>query len=174
MVRLAINGYGRIGRSILRALPESPYRDHLQVVAINELADASTVLHLTRYDSTHGRFPGQLGGDDKHLTVAGRDIALLREESIDDLPWGELEVDLVLECTGAFSDRATAEKHLVQGAGKVSTPRSSTASTSIPCRLDTALPLPAPARPMGLCRSSAPWPILWASRAVPLPQFTRR
>lgn len=119
MVRLAINGYGRIGRSILRALQESPYADRLQVVAINELADAGTVLHLTRYDSTHGRFPTELEGDDSQLTIAGQGITLLRHGLIDELPWGELGIDLVLECTGAFSDRVTAEKHLQQGSGKV-------------------------------------------------------
>jgi len=119
MVRLAINGYGRIGRSVLRALQESPLRSRLQVVAINELADARTVLHLTRYDSTHGRFPGQLQGDEQRLEVNGEPISLLRSEDITALPWGELGVDLVLECTGAFSDRATAAQHIEQGAGKV-------------------------------------------------------
>ncbi len=119
MLRLAINGYGRIGRSILRALYESPLRAELAVVAINELADAGTVLHLTRYDSTHGRFPQPLEGDAKELRVDGDAIVLLNHSRIDDLPWGELGVDMVLECTGAFSDRATAAKHLHQGAGKV-------------------------------------------------------
>ncbi len=119
MLRLAINGYGRIGRSVLRALHESPLESGLQVVAINELADARTILHLTRYDSTHGRFAGILAGDDDHLWVNEQAIALFRRPAIEDLPWGELGVDLVLECTGAFSDRATAELHLQQGAGKV-------------------------------------------------------
>jgi D-erythrose 4-phosphate dehydrogenase len=119
LLRLAINGYGRIGRSVLRALYESPHRSALQVVAVNELADARTVLHLSRYDSTHGRFPGALDGDEHQLRVAGDAIALLRSPHIKDLPWAELGVDLVLECTGAFSDRATAEQHLRQGAAKV-------------------------------------------------------
>ena len=119
MLRLAINGYGRIGRSVLRALYESPLRDQLQVVAVNELADAGTVLHLTRYDSTHGRFPLPLEGDGERLLVDGDNIALLRHQDIGSLPWGELGVDMVLECTGAFSDRATAEQHLRQGASRV-------------------------------------------------------
>ena len=119
MLRLAINGYGRIGRSILRALYESPMRSQLQIVAINELADASTVLHLTRYDSTHGRFPGSLEGDENELRVAGDTIHLLRHEDIAELPWDRLKVDMVLECTGAYSDRQTAEKHLECGAAKV-------------------------------------------------------
>lgn len=119
MIKLAINGYGRIGRCVLRALVESHLNEHLQVVAINELADARTVAHLTRYDSTHGRFPGTLTGDDEQLVVNGQPISLLRSEQIAGLPWGELGVDLVLECSGAFSDRATAEQHLAQGAKKV-------------------------------------------------------
>ena len=119
MLRMAINGYGRIGRSVLRALYESPLRDHLQVVAVNELADAGTVLHLSRYDTTHGRFPGSLEGDEHALRVDGDVVTLLNHADIGKLPWGDLGVDLVLECTGAFSDRATAERHLQQGAGKV-------------------------------------------------------
>ncbi|HEY6132283.1 MAG TPA: glyceraldehyde 3-phosphate dehydrogenase NAD-binding domain-containing protein, partial [Halioglobus sp.] len=119
MLRLAINGYGRIGRSVLRALYESHLRHDLSVVAINELADAGTVLHLTRYDSTHGRFPLPLDGDSKRMRVDGDAIALLNHSRIDDLPWETLGVDIVLECTGAFSDRTTAEMHLHQGAGKV-------------------------------------------------------
>ena len=119
MIRLAINGYGRIGRSVLRALQESPLQSAMEVVAINELADAGTVLHLTRYDSTHGRFPGELDGNEEQLLVAGRPIRLLRSAEIGSLPWRQLDVDLVLECTGAFTDRETAEQHLSQGAGKV-------------------------------------------------------
>ena len=119
MLRLAINGYGRIGRSILRALYESPLRHELNIVAINELADAGTILHLTRYDSTHGRFPKPLDGDANQLWVDGDAITMLNHSSIDDLPWEKLGVDIVLECTGAFTDRTTAEKHLRQGSAKV-------------------------------------------------------
>ncbi|MCB1679688.1 MAG: erythrose-4-phosphate dehydrogenase [Halioglobus sp.] len=119
MLRLAINGYGRIGRSVLRALYESALRPQLQVVAVNELADARTVLHLTRYDSTHGRFALPLSGDAHKLLVDGDVIALSSQPRIAQLPWGELGVDIVLECTGAFSDRATAEQHLRQGAARV-------------------------------------------------------
>jgi erythrose-4-phosphate dehydrogenase len=89
------------------------------VVAVNELADARTVLHLTRYDSTHGRFPLPLEGDEHQFRVDGDAIALLSHSKRNDLPWGELGVDMVLECTGAFSDRITAEQHLQRGAGKV-------------------------------------------------------
>jgi erythrose-4-phosphate dehydrogenase len=119
VTRLAINGYGRIGRCILRALYEGGHRDGLDIVAINEVADAGTVLHLTRYDSTHGRFPLPLEGDERELRVAGDAIALLRQEEVATLPWSDLGVDTVLECTGAFSDRASAELHLGQGARRV-------------------------------------------------------
>ena len=119
MLRLGINGYGRIGRTLLRALQESSHREDIRVVAINELADAATVAHLTRYDSTHGRFPGkvQLAGD--RLDVAGIEKRLLRCPDIRDLDWRADGIDMVLECTGAFSDRATAEQHLRGGAQKV-------------------------------------------------------
>ena len=88
MLRLAINGYGRIGRSILRALYESPLKAELAVVAINELADAGTVLHLTRYDSTHGRFPVSLEGDSGHLFVDSDKVKLLSRPDISQLPAG--------------------------------------------------------------------------------------
>jgi len=119
LLRLAINGYGRIGRSVLRALHESELRHAMEIVAINELADARTVEHLTKYDSTHGRFPGTIGRDGETLLVDGRGITLLHQEKIEDLPWAQHRVDLVLECTGAFSDRHTAEIHLLSGAKKV-------------------------------------------------------
>lgn len=119
MLKLAINGYGRIGRSVLRALYEGHHRGQMQVVAINEIADTNTVVHLTRYDSTHGRFRGEVSAAQDRLIVDGDDICLLREPEIDRLPWSELGVDLVLECTGTFSERERAEQHLQQGAGKV-------------------------------------------------------
>ena len=119
MQRLAINGYGRIGRSVLRALFESHHRETLQVVAVNELADARTVLHLSKYDSTHGRFPAAITGDDQSLTVDGQPIALLRQPGLEALPWGDLGVDLVLECTGAYSDRTSVQGHLSCGANRV-------------------------------------------------------
>jgi len=119
IARLAINGYGRIGRTVLRALSESPLREHMQVVAINELGDARTVLHLTRYDSTHGRFPVPVSGDEQALWLAGQRIALLREPDPSRLPWSDHGIDLVLECSGAFTDRATAEQHLRCGAQRV-------------------------------------------------------
>lgn len=119
MIRLAINGYGRIGRSVLRALQSSPHRERLQVVAINELADARTIAHLTRYDSTHGAFPGEVQLEGETLWVNGQAKILLHQAAIEALDWGALGVDLVLECTGAFTDRDTAELHLARGAARV-------------------------------------------------------
>jgi len=118
--RLAINGYGRIGRCVLRALHESAAHQDLQIVAINDLTDARTLAHLTRYDSTHGRFHGDvILDDDGNLVVNGQAITLLSQRDIGALPWHELDIDLVLECTGTFNDRATAERHLHSGAARV-------------------------------------------------------
>ncbi|MDX5300118.1 MAG: erythrose-4-phosphate dehydrogenase [Gammaproteobacteria bacterium] len=122
--RLAINGYGRIGQCVLRALYENGYRDRLQVVAINELSDLDTIAYLTRYDSTHGRFRGDVAsGTDVYghdeLRVNGDRIRVLRDADPAALPWQALQVDLVLECTGAFKDRPTAERHLQAGARHV-------------------------------------------------------
>jgi erythrose-4-phosphate dehydrogenase len=119
VIRIAINGYGRIGRSVLRALYESEARNSVQVVAINELADSKTIAHLTRYDSTHGRFSGTVSVDDNQMVVNGDSIAIIHQPNIDQLPWAELKVDVVLECSGTFSDRETAEQHITSGAKRV-------------------------------------------------------
>lgn len=119
MIQVAINGYGRIGRSVLRALYESGYRDRIQVIAINEPADCKTIAHLTKYDSTHGRFPGTVDIQDDTLIINGDAISVYHHEDISTLPWGELGVDVVLECSGTFTDRQTAEGHLRSGAKKV-------------------------------------------------------
>ncbi|MEM1112613.1 MAG: glyceraldehyde 3-phosphate dehydrogenase NAD-binding domain-containing protein [Pseudomonadota bacterium] len=119
MLRLGINGYGRIGRSLLRALFDSPLKDRLQIVAINEIADARTVAHLTRYDSTHGRFAHAVSEVPGGLEIEGQAISLTRHEAIAALDWAAAGVDLVLECSGAFSDRETAEQHIDRGAGRV-------------------------------------------------------
>ena len=117
--RIAINGYGRIGQCVLRALYEHGFRDHLQVVAINELSDIDTIAHLTRYDSTHGRFRGDISVAGQDLMVNGDAIRVLSHPDPADLPWRLLDVDLVLECSGAYSDRATAEKHIQAGARRL-------------------------------------------------------
>lgn len=117
--RIALNGYGRIGQCVLRALYENGFRDQLQVVAINELSDIDTIAHLTKYDSTHGRFRGEVTVEAERLLVNGDPIAVLRGASPEGLPWGDLDIDLVLECSGSFSDRATAELHLAAGARRL-------------------------------------------------------
>lgn len=117
--RIAINGYGRIGRCVLRALHESRAWPDLQIVAINDLTDTHSLVYLTRYDSTHGRFPGKVEGRDGVLSIDGQDVQVFSESDISRLPWGALGVDLVMDCTGAFSDRATAALHLDSGAQRV-------------------------------------------------------
>ncbi len=118
-IRLAINGYGRIGRCVLRALYESSARNFCQVVAINEPADAEAIAYLTRYDSTHGRFPGAVELKNNTLIVNGDSIALSAYESLDALDWKKHNIDIVLECSGSFSCRNEAEKHLAAGAKRV-------------------------------------------------------
>ena len=117
--RIAINGYGRIGRCVLRALHESRAWPDLQIVAINDLTDTHSLVYLTRYDSTHGRFPGKVEGHDGVLSIDGQHVQVFSESDISCLPWGVLGVDLVMDCTGAFSDRATAALHLDSGAQRV-------------------------------------------------------
>jgi glyceraldehyde 3-phosphate dehydrogenase/D-erythrose 4-phosphate dehydrogenase len=118
-VRLAINGYGRIGRSLLRALYENGRAGGLRIVAINEPADCKTIAHLTRFDSTHGRFTGEISVCDDVLTVMGDRIRVVHEEQPEGLPWSELAVDVVLECSGSFSTREAAARHLRAGARKL-------------------------------------------------------
>lgn len=119
MIRLAINGYGRIGRCLLRALYESGHRQQMQVVAINEPADLATITHLTKYDSTHGRFPGEVEQGAGRLLVNGDSIAVSHHLDIADLNWAEYEVDIVLECSGQYDSLNQLERHLGRGAKKV-------------------------------------------------------
>lgn len=118
-IRLAINGFGRIGRNILRAIYEKGLQHELQVVAINELADAKGVVHLLKYDTSHGRFAFGVSPFDGGIRVADDNIALFCEADPLALPWRELEVDVVLECTGVFHSREHAQWHLTAGAKKV-------------------------------------------------------
>ncbi|MBD3585526.1 erythrose-4-phosphate dehydrogenase [Salinimonas sp. HHU 13199] len=119
MVRVAINGFGRIGRNVLRALYETGRNQHIRVVAINEIAKPEGVAHLLKYDTAHGRFPFDVALKNTTLQVAGDSIALTACENIDNLPWKELAVDIVLECTGVYADREAGQKHIAAGAGKV-------------------------------------------------------
>lgn len=118
-VKVGINGYGRIGRNALRALYEAGRTDELQIVAINDLGDAQMNAHLTQYDTAHGRFPGNVSVDGDDLVVNGDRIKVLSERNPADLPWGDLGVDVVLECTGLFTSEEKASAHLQGGAKKV-------------------------------------------------------
>ena len=118
-VKVAINGYGRIGRNILRALYESKRTNEIQIVAVNDLGDAKTNAHLTKYDTAHGPFPLPVGVDGDSLVVGGDRIKVCAERDPSKLPWGQLGVDIVLECTGLFTTKEKAGMHLKAGAKKV-------------------------------------------------------
>ncbi len=119
MTRIAINGFGRIGRCLLRALHERGADTGLDLVAVNEPADAESIAYLTRYDTTHGRFPGEVSLRGEQLLAAKYRISLSHEFSPERMPWRATEVDMVLECSGAFTDREAAEGHIKAGAGRV-------------------------------------------------------
>jgi glyceraldehyde 3-phosphate dehydrogenase len=118
-IRVAINGYGRIGRNILRAHYEGGKKHDIQIVALNDLGDAQTNAHLTRYDTAHGRFPGTVEVDGDHLVVNGDRIRVCAQKDPAQLPWKELGIDVVLECTGLFTSKAKTAAHLAAGAKKV-------------------------------------------------------
>ena len=118
-IRIAINGYGRIGRNILRAIFESGRTDEFEIVAVNDLGDADTNAHLTKYDTAHGRFPGEVSVDGDYLLVNGQRILVCAERDPAKLPWKELDVDVVHESTGFFTTKEKAGAHLEAGAKKV-------------------------------------------------------
>jgi glyceraldehyde 3-phosphate dehydrogenase len=118
-IKVGINGYGRIGRNILRALYESKRNGEIQIVAVNDLGDAKTNAHLTRHDTAHGPFPGKVAVDGDSMVVNGDRIRVLAERDPSRLPWGQLGVDIVLESTGLFASKEKASKHLAGGAKKV-------------------------------------------------------
>ena len=118
-IKVGINGYGRIGRNILRALYEAKRNGEVQIVALNDLGDAKTNVHLTKYDTAHGKFPGEVKVDGDSMVVNGDRIKVLAERDPAKLPWGDLGVEYVLECTGLFTSKAKAGAHLKGGAKKV-------------------------------------------------------
>ena len=118
-IKVAINGYGRIGRNILRAHYEGGKQHDIQIVAINDLGDPKTNAHLTKYDTAHGKFPGTVAVDGDSMVVNGDRIRVLANRDPSQLPWGELGVDVVLECTGFFTSKEKASAHLKGGARKV-------------------------------------------------------
>ena len=116
--RLAINGFGRIGRNVLRALIEQD-RDDMQIVAINDLSSTENLAHLLKYDSVHGRFPGKITFTENSLNLGGHDIEVTSIRNLEDQNWADNKVDIVLECTGIFTARDAAAKHLAAGAKRV-------------------------------------------------------
>jgi glyceraldehyde 3-phosphate dehydrogenase len=118
-IKVAINGYGRIGRNVLRAIYESNRSNEIQVVAINDLGDAETNAHLTQYDTAHGKFPGTVSAEGGDLIVNGDRIKVYAVRNPAEIPWGAHEVDVVLECTGLFASKAKASAHIAGGAKKV-------------------------------------------------------
>ena len=139
-IKVAINGYGRIGRNILRAHYEGGKKHDLAIVAINDLGSPETNAHLTRYDTAHGKFPGKVAVDGDAMVVNGDRIKVFAQRDPAELPWGALGVDVVLECTGLFTTKEKASAHLEgrreEGdhlrarAARTSTRRSSSASTT--------------------------------------------
>jgi glyceraldehyde 3-phosphate dehydrogenase len=118
-IKVAINGYGRIGRNIMRALYEGGKKHDIQIVAVNDLGNAQTNAHLTRYDTTHGKFPGTVAVEGDFMVVNGDKIRVCAIRNPAELPWAAMGVDVVLECTGLFNSKEKAGAHLKAGAKKV-------------------------------------------------------
>ena len=118
-IKVAINGYGRIGRNIMRAVHEYGWTDKIQIVAINDLGDANTNAHLTKYDTAHGTFAGTVTVENGDLVVNGDHVKVFAERDPGKLPWAELGVEVVYECTGLFRSKETAGQHIQAGAKKV-------------------------------------------------------
>lgn len=118
-IKVAINGYGRIGRNIVRALYESGRTNEIQIVAINDLGDSNTNAHLTQYDSVHGKFPFEVTVDGDYIVINGDKIRVFSERDPSKLPWADLGIDVVHECTGFFTSKAKASAHITAGAKKV-------------------------------------------------------
>ncbi|WPU99167.1 type I glyceraldehyde-3-phosphate dehydrogenase [Mucilaginibacter sp. cycad4] len=115
-MKIAINGFGRIGRMTLRALQD---KKDIEVVAVNDLTDVKTLVHLLKYDTAHGRFPGEVNADSDKIIVNGKPILMLSERDPLKLPWGDLGIDVVIESTGRFTDKSAAQAHITSGAKKV-------------------------------------------------------
>jgi D-erythrose 4-phosphate dehydrogenase len=118
-IRIAVNGFGRIGRSVVRALYESGRTDQFTLVGINELAPASGIAHLLKYDSTHGRFKFEVSQTDNQLIIDGDKVALTHLDNLNSLPWKQQAIDIVLDCTGKYGSQADGLAHITQGAKKV-------------------------------------------------------
>ena len=118
-IKVAINGFGRIGRNVVRALYESDKRSEIEIIAINGRGEPQAKTHLFKYDSAHGRFPGEVFCDGESIIINGDKIMMLYDRDPANLRWGDMEIDIVLECTGAFRDYESASKHINAGAKQV-------------------------------------------------------
>ena len=118
-IRIAINGFGRIGRSVVRALYENGKTDQFTLVSINELAPSSGIAHLLKYDSTHGRFPFEVSQNDNQLVIDGDEVTLTHISSLNSLPWQQQDIDIVFDCTGKYGSQADGLNHINRGAKKV-------------------------------------------------------
>ena len=118
-IRIAINGYGRIGRQVLRAIYEYDLEKEFEIVAVNASGDLATNAHITKFDTVHGRFPADIAHDEHHLIINGKPIPFFSTRDPSQLPWKDLNVDLVMECTGSFTSKAKCQAHLHAGAKKV-------------------------------------------------------
>lgn len=118
-VRIAINGYGRIGRCILRAIYERELESQFEIVAINELADLETMAYLTQFDSTHGIFPGKVGRSENSLLINGKEIAVFHQSMPSAVKWNELNIDILLECSGAYTKRADLQQFIEAGCPRI-------------------------------------------------------
>lgn len=116
MIRIAINGFGRIGRSLTRVLQQ---HNNIEIIAINDLANSNTLAHLLKYDSIHGQFNGEISSTEKKITINGKPIPVLNEKDPKKLPWGNLKIDIVIECTGLFLTKKLASQHLIAGAKRI-------------------------------------------------------
>ncbi len=132
-IRLAINGYGRIGRSVLRALYESPLRERFQIILINEPADLATMTYLSQFDSTHGIFPGKIEQSDDSLVVNGHVIHVTHASTPEDIDWSGLEIDLLLECSGRYSSRAKLQRFIDAGCPRVLVSQPANSAQDVDC-----------------------------------------
>ena len=118
-IKIGINGFGRIGRSVFRAAVQNPAFKDIEIVAVNDLTDSATLAHLLKYDSVMGQVPGDISVTDKGIMVNGKQIMIISRKNPAELPWSDMGVEYVAECTGLFRDRSSAENHLKAGAKKV-------------------------------------------------------
>lgn len=159
-IRIGINGLGRIGRCVLRAIYETQAND-IELVAVNGPAEIATHVHLLKYDSVHGRFPFLVEADGDNLKIGGKTVKLFRHKDPTMIPWGELGVDYVLECTGKFNKKADAEKHIQAGAKKVivSAPAENVDSTIVYCVNNESLKKEHSVISVGSCTTNALAPL---------------